>query len=122
MKLKNISFTRWLSIVSIIGFVSILVGALFNYDFQGWQSGLLFMIIGLALFVQGGSKFFAYFKNGLTPSEINRMVTVIVGVASFITGVLILPVFGFEILILNGIKAIIAVIAIAVITIEEFWG
>jgi hypothetical protein len=121
-RLTNIRFTTWLAIVSILGFATILVNSLSGVDIGPWVEGLLFMIIGFALFVMGGAKFFLYFRGGLTASEVARLVTVVIGVASFFTGVLMLPLFGVEVVVLNGIKAVIAVIAIAVIAIEELFG
>jgi len=120
--LTNIRFTTWLAIVSIIGFATILVASVTGLNLKAWADSLLFMVIGFALFVQGGAKFFVYFKDGLTPSEINRIVTVVIGFASIITGILIAPIVGIEVLVLDGIKAIIAIIAILVIIIEEFVG
>jgi len=122
LKIAKWPFTTWLGVVSIIGFLAILINATTGADLSAIADSLLFIVIGLALFFSGGAKFFVYFKNGLTPSEINRLVTVAVGVASIITGILIAPFFGFNIVILNGIKIIIAIIAISVIAIETWFS
>lgn len=122
MRLRNIKFSKFLAVVSIIGLLSIFVSSIpGGFDLSSWANGVLFLVIGFALFVQGGAKFFAYFENGLTPVELARIVTVVVGVASMATGVLILPIFGFELPVLNGIKIIITSIAISVIIAEEFF-
>lgn len=118
MNLKNIKFTTGLSIVSIIGFITILISSTTGFDIGAYADSLLFLIIGFFLFLAGGARFFVYFKNGLTTDEINRLVTVAVGFASIITGVLIAPFFNLNFTVLNGVKAIIAVVAIMVIVME----
>jgi len=116
--LKNINFSVWLGIVSIIGFITIFVNSITGISLNEWADSLLFLIIGFALFLAGGARFFVYFKNGLTPNEINRIVTVAIGVTSMVTGVLIAPFFNFNFVILDAIKGFIAIIAVAVIMIE----
>jgi len=82
MNIKNIKFTTFLSIVSIIGFVAILINSVFGTDVNNWADALLFMIIGFALFVIGGAKFFAYLKDGLTSQEVVRMIYSLIGDSS----------------------------------------
>lgn len=120
LNLKRVKFTAWLGIVSIIGFVSILITSLTGFDFGAYADSLLFLIIGFALFLTGGAKFFYYFKNGLTASEINRIVTVAVGVASMVVGILIAPFIGIFAPVVDAVKIIIAVIAIIVISLEVY--
>jgi len=120
MKLTDIKFTSWLGVVSFIGFLTILVDSSTGVDIGPYAASLLFIIIGLALFIAGGARFFVYFKNGLTADEVNRVVTVAVGFASVVTGILTAPFFNLNFTVLNGIKAIIASIAMMVIVLEMF--
>jgi peptidoglycan/LPS O-acetylase OafA/YrhL len=120
--LMKFKLEKALAIVSVLGFITIFASAVFEVDVSGYIDSLLFIILGIALFFVGAAKFFVYFKNGLTPTEINRIVTTIVGVASIITGILIAPFFNIQANVLDGIKAIIAAIAIVVIVLEEVIG
>ena len=116
--LTKIKFTTWMGIISIIGFGVILMNSLTGKDLSLWADSLLFLIIGIALFISGGAKFFVYFKGGLTNAEINRMASVLVGVASMITGVLIAPFFNYNFEVFAGFKTIISIFAISVIIVE----
>jgi peptidoglycan/LPS O-acetylase OafA/YrhL len=117
-KLSKIPFTTWLGVVSVIGFGVIFINSVFNKDITPWGDSLLFLIIGFALFLTGGARFFRYFENGLTPSEINRIVTVAIGFSSMVVGVLIAPFFNINLVVVNGVKAVIAMIAMIVIVLE----
>jgi len=119
--LKKVKFMTYLAIVSILGFGAILVDSVSGVDISGYVNSLLFIIIGIALVIAGGfTLFFSYFKNGLTTREINKIVTIVVGSASVVTGVLIAPFFDFNIVVIEGFKAIISLIAILTIAVEAF--
>jgi len=123
LKLKRLKFTTWLGIISIIGFLAILLKTLFNIDITNISNSFLFIIMGIALFFVGGANFFVYFRDGkLTPSEINRIVTMLIGIASIITGGLMLnEMIMFEcITFINTMKVFISLIAISVIGIEIY--
>lgn len=117
---KRLDFGWYLMIISILGYLAIFTSSVFELDIGPYVDASLFLLIGLALMISGGIKFFfKYFKDGLTPSEINRMVTIIIGVTSAIVGIVTIPFFGIEAVVLNGIKAVIAAIAIVTIIAER---
>lgn len=119
LSVEKIKFGTYLAIISVIGFLGILITSLTDVDVGGWADALLFLIIGGALMIAGGIKFFIkYFENGLTRSEINRIVTIVVGASAFIVGILTVPFFNIEYPVIDGIKAIIASIAIITIIVE----
>jgi hypothetical protein len=119
MKLKDIKFTVYLGIISILGFLTILLQNAINVDINLWVESLLFIIIGFALFVAGGYHLiFAYFKGGLTTAELNRIVTVVTGFSSMVIGVLSSPPIAIEAMAFKGVKVVIAAIAIFVILLE----
>ena len=118
-KLEKIKFTTYLGLISIAGFVAIFLNALAKIDIGGYVDSMLFLLIGLSLFISGGYKLiFSYFKGGLTPAEISKIVSVVVGVASMFVGLLTVPFLGIEAEVFSGIKIIISGIAILVIGIE----
>jgi len=120
-KLRSQDFGFYLMVISVLGFTAILVNALTGIDIGPWVDSILFLLIGSALMIAGGIRFFfKYFKEGLTPSELNRIVSIVVGIASAIVGIVTAPFFGIQAEVLNGIKAIIAVIAILTILAERY--
>lgn len=119
MNLKEIKFTTYLGIMSIAGFMAIFLQALAKVDISLYVESMLFLVIGFALFISGGfDLIIGYFKGGLTPSEITKIVSVVVGVASMFVGLLTVPFLGLEIEVFSGIKLIISGIAIFVIGLE----
>jgi hypothetical protein len=117
---KQFNFKVALGIISILGFTAILLSS-FDVFVQEWVDSLLFITIGFALFVSGGYHlFFDYFKDGLTYNEINKIVSVFLGVASMVLGFLIMPSFNLELEVFRGVKMLVAGIAIFVIAIEMF--
>lgn len=119
VSLRKIKFNTYLGIISILGYTSILVQSAFSIDISGWVDSLLFVLIGISLFISGGyNLIFNYFKGGLTVNEINKIVAVVVGFASIVTGVLTLPIFGINVDVFDGFKIIISGVAILVILSE----
>ncbi len=119
IKLEKIKFSIYLMIISILGFLAILVKSLTGTDISPYVEASLFMIIGFALMMSGSIRlFFRYFNNGLTATEVNRISSIVVGFAAFVVGFITAPFFGIEVEVLNGVKAIIALIAIVNIVIE----
>ena len=119
MALKDLKFTTILGIISILGFTAILVQSASGVDIGPWIDSALFLLIGLALVVSGGYHLiFKYFEDGLDVEEINKIVAVVVGIASIFVGLLTFPLLGINITVFDGIKIIISGIAIMVIALE----
>lgn len=121
--MAKISFDKILGIISILGFIAIIVKASAGVDISVWTEALLFMIMGVALLGAGGYKLIIkYFEGGVTWDELNKIVTVVLGFFSVLLGILMIPSFGLDLTIFNGVKIIIAFIAIFVIALEMATG
>lgn len=121
LKMRNLDFGWYLMVISILGFTAILISSLTGFDIGSYVDSILFLLIGTALMVSGGIRFFfRYFKQGLTQQELNRIVAIVVGTASAVVGIITAPFFGIQAEVLNGVKAIIAVIAILTILAERY--
>lgn len=121
--LKRARFTQFLAIISILGFLSILLFNIAEIKIDDWVDALVFVILGAGLMISGGWRlFFQRFKNGLTRSETNKVVTIVVGFASLLVGILDLPVFMLTFTWMSGVKVIISIIAIIVIAVEAWFG
>ena len=109
-----------LGIISILGFLAIIVNSSIRLDITSWVQSLLFILIGLALLTAGGyTMFFKYFKDGLTFTELNKVVTVSIGLLSCLIGILMI--FEVDLSSFAAVKIIISFIAISVIAYET-WG
>lgn len=116
MKKDNtrIDLKKYLAIISILGFAGIFFNSSFGWNVDQWIDGLLYVIIGVALMISGGiTLFFSYFKDGLDNDEISKILTTLIGVASFLTGLSIFLNWNTPIII--GIRAIVAALAIVII-------
>lgn len=120
-QLSKMDFGWYLMVISVLGYFTIFVSALFKIDIGSYVDSFLFLIIGLALMISGSIQlFFKYFKGGLTKTEINRIVSIVVGMTSAIIGIITLPFIDIQADVLDGIKAVIAVIAIITIISERY--
>jgi hypothetical protein len=120
-KQKTIDLKKYLAIISILAFFGIFVNSATGWQVDNWIDGLLYMIMGVALMIAGGIRmFFDYFKNGLTTTEISKILTDIVGLISFFSGLSIILQWSSPIIV--GLRAIIAIIAIVIITSDLIGG
>ena len=109
-----------LGIISILGFLGIILDASLRVDITPWIQSILFLLIGMALLTAGGYRlFFDYFKDGLTFSEINKLITIAIGFLSCLIGILLI--FEVDLSAFAGVKIIVSFIAITVIAYET-WG
>lgn len=127
--LKNIfklKFQDFLAIVSVLGFLTIFISSInTTLDIGPWVDGLLFILIGFALMISGGVQFlFKMFEGGLSSTEITKVLTIIVGVASFLVGIFIFPIEAFASLqtvpIVGGIETIISALAMIIIIVDSW--
>lgn len=122
---KLVSFLEFLAIVSILGFFTIFINSLIGIDISGWTDGLLFIALGVALMISGGIQFlFYYFRDGLDNEEITKVMTIIVGISSFIIGILTFPIPLFEkaqdIPVVDGVKVLVSILAITIIVVDTW--
>jgi len=124
MTKTKVKFITGLALVSIMGFLVILINALTGIDIGEWADGFLFVIIGTSLILLGGIKMFIkYFDDGLDDIEVAKILTIIVGIFSILVGLIVMPIRFLDSLRvpqLDGIKVIIASLAIVIIIIETW--
>ena len=115
-------FGLTLGLVSIIGFLAIVLESLLNVDFLTQVSeALILMILGLGLIFEGKLfKLFRTAKDGISSSELAKWVTAIVGILVFIAGTLTL--IGVNNETLNVVKGISALIATVILVLEVFFN
>lgn len=124
--IEGVSFNDALAVVSILGFLTIFVSSISpTVEIGAWIDGLLFMIIGAVLAIAGGITIVGrYLQNGLTNDEITKMLTILVGITSFIVGIFTFPIQAFEAVqevpIVGGIKTIISALAIIFIAVDTW--
>ena len=113
-KTKKINFKLWLGIISIVAFLGVFLNSVTGWQIDKWVDGTIYVIMGGALMIAGGiMMFFKYFKDGLTTKEINFVLTNIIGILSFLTGISIFIELQNPFFI--GMRAIIAILAITII-------
>ena len=111
-------FLTTLGIVSILGFVAIVTNTWFNFN---WLSdnveSLMFVILGVGLIVEGQVLLWKTMaKDGINSNELTHIVTGVIGLVSVAVGLMSL--FGYSSLVLDGIKGVVASIAVIVIIIQ----
>lgn len=126
-KIITIRFVEFLAIVSIAGFFGIFMTSLAGVDLSAWIEGFFFIVLGIALIISGGIQFiFKYMQGGLTNDEITKIMTIIVGVASLVVGIFTFPIGLFSriqsIPLVDGVKALVSLLAIIVIAVDTWIG
>lgn len=109
-----------LAIISILGFIGIILNATLSFEFIDYLiPSLILIILGIGLSVEGQvRKWRSMTRNGLNSSEITHIVTGLVGIFAIIIGMMGL--IGLNYPIVNGMRIIISSIAIIVIIIETW--
>ena len=116
---QGVNFKRYLGIISILAFIGVFLNSMTGLDLEVWMHGLLFVIMGVALMLNGRIQLFLdYFKRGLTSNDMNKVVTNIIGLASFLTGLAIMLRMDYPII--HGTKTIIAMLAILIIAADLY--
>jgi len=115
------SFVIALSVVSMIGFLSIALESLFSVDMSGYIETLWLVVLGFGLILETTIKELkSVKKNGLTPEYLGKITMIVVGGIAIIAGILSLP----QINILNAsflaVKGIISILAIIFIILQTW--
>jgi len=115
------SFVIALSVVSIIGFLSIALESLFSVNMKGYIETLWLVVLGFGLILETTIKELKLIKKkGLTPEYLGKITMIVVGSIAIIAGILSLP----QINILNAsflaVKGIISVLAIIFIILQTW--
>ncbi len=123
-KLKNRAsrnFVIALSLVSIIGFLSIVLESLFYLNISGYIETLWLIVLGVGLALETTIKELKLIKKkGLTPEYLGKITMLIVGSLAIIAGILSLPQINIQNASFLAVKGIISILAIIFIILQTW--
>lgn len=115
------NFVIALSVVSIIGFLSIMIESLFYVDVSGYIDTLWLITLGLGLVLETTLKELrAVKRRGLTPEYLGKITMIIVGSLAIIAGILSLPQLNVHNASFLAVKGIISILAIIFIILQTW--
>ncbi len=115
------TFVIALSVVSIIGFLSIIMSSLFYIDVSGYIDTLWLIALGLGLVFETSIKEIRRIKQlGLTSNILGKLTMLIVGGISIIAGILSLPQIQIQNASFLAVKGIISILAIIFIILQTW--
>ncbi len=115
------NFVIALSVVSIIGFLSIMVESLFYWDVSGYIDTLWLIVLGLGLILETTIKELKSVKRkGLTSEYLGKITMIVVGSIAIISGILSLPQINVQNASFLAVKGIISILAIIFIILETW--
>ena len=115
------SFVIALSVVSIIGFLSIALESLFSINMSGYIETLWLIVLGGGLILETTIKELkSVKKNGLTPEYLGKITMIVVGGIAIIAGILSLPQINVVNASFLAVKGIISVLAIIFIILQTW--
>jgi len=110
-----------LSVVSIIGFLSIMIESLFYLDVSDYIDTLWLVVLGLGLILETTIKELKSVKRrGLTSDYLGKITMVVVGSLAIIAGILSLPQINVQNASFLAVKGIIAILAIVFIILQTW--
>lgn len=113
-------FVTALSIVSIVGFLSVVSETLFNFDFSGYAEAALMLVIGGGMILEANFDKIKSLKHGLNSGNFTHLTTMIIGVIAILAGIFSIPQIRVETPGFLAVKGIISIIAIIVIAIQTW--
>lgn len=113
-------FVTALAIVSILGFLAIVSKGFFDFDLTMYVESFLMLIIGTGLILEAKVKKLKTLSTGINSNNLAHLITFIIGIIAVLAGIFSFPVIRFENPTFEAIKAIISIIAIAVIIIQTW--
>lgn len=115
------NFVIALSVVSIIGFLSIMTESLFGFNFTNYIESLWLMALGLGLILETSIKEFKRIKNsGLTSDMLGKITMFVVGSIAVIAAILSIPQINIQNPTFLAVKGIISILAIIFIIIQTW--
>ena len=115
------NFVIALSVVSIIGFLSIVMSSLFYVDVSGYVDTFWLITLGLGLILETSIKEIRRIKSvGLTPELLGKLTMLIVGAIAMIAGILSLPQIHIQNASFLAVKGIISILAIIFIILQTW--
>jgi len=120
VKVKD-AFIVTLAIISILGFLSIMLESFGYVNIDDYIKAIILIVIGVGLLIEGNVRVFGkMMRNGLTADETTHILAIMIGFFAIITGIFSLPVVMITNPVFNGIKVIISAFAIIIIIIETW--
>lgn len=115
------NFVIALSVVSIIGFLSIMTDSLFSFNFDLYIESLWLITLGLALVFETSWTELKRIRNsGLTSEMLGKITMIIVGALAVIAAILSIPQINVQNPTFLAIKGIISILAIIFIIIQTW--
>ena len=115
------NFVIALSVVSIIGFLSIMTESLFNFNFEDYIESLWLLTLGLGLILETSiNEIKRIKKNGLTSEMLGKITMVVVGAIAVIAAILSIPQINVQSPTFLAIKGIISILAIIFIIVQTW--
>lgn len=115
------NFVIALSLVSIIGFLSIVLESLFFLNITGYIDTLWLIVLGFGLILETTIKELKSVKiKGLTPEYLGKITMVVVGSLAIIAGILSLPQINIQNPSFLAVKGIISILAIVFIILQTW--
>ena len=115
------NFVIALSIVSIIGFLSIMLSSLFNVDISRYITTVWLLALGLGLVFETSMEKIKGLKHeGLTPEILGELTMLIVGGLAIIAGILSIPQINIQDSAFLAVKGIISILAIIFIVLQTW--
>ena len=115
------NFVVALSVVSILGFLSIVVESFFYWSFSNYLETLWLITLGTGLMLESNIKELRKIKKkGLPPENLGKLTMLIVGSISIIAGLLSLPQIRLQHPVFLAIKGIVGILAIIFIVIQTW--
>ncbi len=115
------NFIIALSIVSIIGFLSIMTESLFNFSFEKYIESLWLITLGVALILETSVKELKRIKKqGLTPEMLGKVTMIVVGIMAVVAAILSIPQISIKNPTFLAVKGIISILAIIFIIIQTW--
>ncbi len=114
-------FVIALSLVSIFGFLNILLESLFYFSISNYNEFSWLSILGLSLIFQTSIKELKKIKKkGLTSEYLGKITMIIIGTIAVIAGILSIPIIKIENITFMAIKGIISILAIIFIVLQTW--
>jgi len=120
-KKVSTKFVGVLALISIIGFLEIIIFSFFEFDLRDYSSFFWLIIMGMGFLIIARPRiFYKKAKESFTELSFYRLTTLVVGTLAMIAGFLSLPQFGLTHPIFLAIKGVISIIAIIFIIFQTW--
>jgi hypothetical protein len=114
-------FILALSIVSIIGFLSIMTASLFNFSIDDYVESLWLLVLGIALILETSIKEIEKVKRaGVSSNMLGKITMIVVGGIAVVAAILSLPQINIQHATFLAVKGIISILAIIFIIIQTW--